>query len=67
VFSLAYNVAGVALCMAGWISPLLAAVLMPLSSLTVLTNALHARTFRLRDLPDSARAAAGRARRSVHS
>jgi P-type Cu2+ transporter len=45
VFSLAYNAAGVALCMAGWISPLLAAVLMPLSSLTVVTNALRARTF----------------------
>jgi Cu2+-exporting ATPase len=48
-FSLVYNVAGVALCMAGLISPLLAAVLMPLSSLTVLTNALHARTFQRRE------------------
>jgi Cu2+-exporting ATPase len=44
-FSLAYNVVGVALCMAGRISPLLAAVLMPLSSLTVVTSALRARTF----------------------
>jgi len=48
--------------MAGWISPLLAAVLMPLSSLTVLTNALHARTFRVRELPAAAEAAASRAR-----
>ncbi|HTQ04714.1 MAG TPA: cation-translocating P-type ATPase [Polyangiaceae bacterium] len=44
-FSLAYNVVGVVLCMGGWISPLLAAVLMPLSSLTVVTQALRARTF----------------------
>jgi len=45
VFSLAYNVLGVALCMGGWISPLFAALLMPLSSLTVVTQALRARTF----------------------
>ena len=44
-FSLAYNAVGVGLCMAGRISPLLAAVLMPLSSLTVVTSALRARTF----------------------
>jgi Cu2+-exporting ATPase len=44
-FSLAYNVVGVGLCMAGRISPLLAAVLMPLSSLTVVSSALKARTF----------------------
>lgn len=44
-FSLAYNVLGVGLCMAGRISPLLAAVLMPLSSLTVVSSALRARTF----------------------
>jgi len=50
LFSLAYNVVGVGLCMAGWISPLLAAVLMPLSSLTVVTTALRARTF---DVPHS--------------
>jgi Cu2+-exporting ATPase len=48
-FSLAYNVLGVALCLAGLVSPLLAAVLMPLSSLTVVTHALRARTF---DAPD---------------
>lgn len=45
VFSLLYNVVGVALCMAGWISPLLAAVLMPLSSITVVATALRSRTF----------------------
>ena len=44
-FSLVYNAFGVALCMAGRISPLLAAVLMPLSSLTVVTLALRSRTF----------------------
>jgi Cu2+-exporting ATPase len=44
-FSLAYNAVGVALCMAGFISPLVAAVLMPLSSLTVVSSALRARTF----------------------
>jgi len=44
-FSLAYNALGVALCMAGRISPLLAAVLMPLSSLSVVTLALRSRTF----------------------
>jgi Cu2+-exporting ATPase len=44
-FSLAYNLLGVGLCMAGLISPLLAAILMPLSSLTVVSSALRARTF----------------------
>jgi P-type Cu2+ transporter len=44
-WSLAYNVVGVGLCMAGLISPLMAAILMPLSSLTVVTSALRARTF----------------------
>jgi Cu2+-exporting ATPase len=44
-FSLAYNLVGVGLCMAGLISPLMAAILMPLSSLTVVTSALRARTF----------------------
>ena len=45
VFSLAYNVVGVVLCMAGTISPLAAALLMPLSSLTVVSSALRAKTF----------------------
>ncbi len=44
-FSLAYNLIGAVLCMGGWISPLVAAVMMPLSSLTVVTQALRARTF----------------------
>jgi Cu2+-exporting ATPase len=45
LFSLAYNLVGVALCMAGRISPLAAALLMPLSSLTVVSSALRAKTF----------------------
>jgi len=40
-----YNLAGIALAMAGLVSPLLAAVLMPLSSLTVVTNAYRSRGF----------------------
>jgi len=45
VASLLYNAAGVALAMAGLLSPLLAALLMPASSLTVVSLALGARTF----------------------
>jgi Cu2+-exporting ATPase len=37
-FALAYNAIALALCFAGWISPLLAAVLMPASSLTVVAH-----------------------------
>jgi Cu2+-exporting ATPase len=44
-FSLAYNVVGVVLAMTGILSPLVAAVLMPLSSLTVVTSALRSRAF----------------------
>ena len=44
-FSLAYNVAGATLAMLGLIHPIVAAVLMPLSSLTVVTNAYRSRTF----------------------
>lgn len=44
--SLAYNVAGVALAMAGRIDPLVAAAMMPLSSLTVIVSSYRARTFR---------------------
>jgi len=43
--SLAYNVLGVALAVTGRLDPLWAAVLMPLSSITVVTAALRARTF----------------------
>jgi Cu2+-exporting ATPase len=49
-FSLAYNAIGVALAMSGILSPLVAAVMMPLSSLTVLGSALHSRAFRARRL-----------------
>jgi Cu2+-exporting ATPase len=44
--SLAYNALGVALAMAGLLSPLAAAVLMPVSSLTVIASSYRARTFR---------------------
>lgn len=44
-FSLAYNVLGATLAIAGLISPLWAAVLMPLSSITVITSSYRAQTF----------------------
>jgi len=44
--SLAYNVIGVALAVTGKLDPLWAAILMPISSITVVTAALRARTFR---------------------
>lgn len=44
--SLAYNIFAVVLAMAGLINPLLAAVLMPISSLTVLSLTLASPTFR---------------------
>lgn len=44
-FSLAYNVAGAALAMTGSINPLVAALLMPASSLTVVLSSWRARTF----------------------
>lgn len=44
-FSLIYNLIGVVLAMSGVLSPLLAAVLMPLSSLTVVTSALRSSAF----------------------
>ncbi len=50
VISLAYNVAGIGLAVAGVLSPLLAAILMPLSSISVVTLALRARSFE-RDSP----------------
>jgi P-type Cu2+ transporter len=45
VLSLAYNVIGIALAVTGRLDPLLAAVLMPVSSISVVTLALRARTF----------------------
>jgi Cu2+-exporting ATPase len=45
-FSLAYNVLGISLAAFGVLSPLLAAVLMPLSSLTVVSNAFRSKVFR---------------------
>jgi len=44
--SLAYNALGVSLAMAGVLNPLLAAVLMPVSSLTVVSLAWRGRSFR---------------------
>ncbi len=45
VLSLCYNVAGAALAMAGLINPVVAAVLMPLSSITVIAHSYRARSF----------------------
>jgi len=45
VLSLCYNAAGVALAMAGLITPVAAAVLMPLSSITVIASSYRARSF----------------------
>jgi len=45
VFSLAYNVIAVGLAMTGLINPLVAAILMPLSSLTVIASSSLARSF----------------------
>jgi Cu2+-exporting ATPase len=44
-FSLAYNIAGAALAMGGWINPLVAAFLMPASSITVVLASWWSRTF----------------------
>lgn len=44
-FSLAYNAVGGGLAIAGLLTPLIAAVLMPLSSLTVVIASWHGRTF----------------------
>lgn len=46
IVSLIYNGVGAGLAMAGLIDPLVAAVLMPLSSITVVTISWRARTFR---------------------
>jgi Cu2+-exporting ATPase len=55
VFSLAYNAVGVVLAMSGVLSPLVAAVMMPLSSLTVLSSALRSRAFVAPSSDESAR------------
>jgi Cu2+-exporting ATPase len=55
VFSLAYNAVGVVLAMSGVLSPLVAAVMMPLSSLTVVTSALRSRAFVAPSSAESAR------------
>jgi Cu2+-exporting ATPase len=44
-FSLAYNVVGVSLAAIGWLGPLQAAILMPLSSLTVILHGYRSRSF----------------------
>jgi Cu2+-exporting ATPase len=46
VFSLGYNVIGVGLAMSGMLNPLVAAIVMPLSSLTVIISSYRAQTFR---------------------
>lgn len=45
LFSLAYNVTFASLALAGFITPLVAAIIMPISSLTVIGSSLVARTF----------------------
>ena len=45
-FSLVYNIAGATLAITGAINPLVAALLMPASSLTVLASSLRSRAFR---------------------
>ncbi len=45
VFSLVYNLVAVVLAMTGFINPLLAAILMPLSSLTVIASSALSRSF----------------------
>jgi Cu2+-exporting ATPase len=48
LFSVAYNLVGVGLAMSGLINPLVAAVLMPLSSITVILASWKGRTFQAR-------------------
>ncbi len=45
IFSLLYNLVAVSLAMTGLMHPLLAAILMPLSSITVVVSSYRARTF----------------------
>ena len=46
VFALAYNLVGAGLAMAGLLDPLVAAILMPMSSLTVILHSWRSRSFR---------------------
>ncbi|MCA9631724.1 MAG: hypothetical protein KC766_28910, partial [Myxococcales bacterium] len=46
VFSLVYNLVGASLALAGVLNPLIAALLMPLSSLTVVTSSFRSRSFK---------------------
>jgi Cu2+-exporting ATPase len=55
VFSLGYNVVGVTLAMTGVLNPLVAAILMPLSSLTVIVSSYRARTFARADAVEGRR------------
>jgi P-type E1-E2 ATPase len=45
VFSLTYNVVAVSFAITGHMSPIMAAILMPLSSMTVVLSSYRARTF----------------------
>ena len=56
-FSLSYNVIGASLAIAGLLTPLIAAILMPLSSLTVVIASWRGRTFVRTLPPDGARPA----------
>ena len=55
IFSLGYNVVGVTLAMTGVLNPLMAAILMPLSSLTVILSSYRARTFARPDAEEARR------------
>jgi len=50
VISLGYNALGIGLAASGVLSPLVAAIMMPLSSISVVTLALRARSFERKDL-----------------
>jgi P-type Cu2+ transporter len=50
VFSLIYNAAGATAAILGYIDPLVAAILMPLSSITVISSSLLAKTFEVNPL-----------------
>jgi cation transport ATPase len=64
-FSLAYNTVATALALGGFVSPLLAAVLMPISSLTVVLSSALTRTFAGFAGPEGP--ASGRAAHGTHA